>query len=79
MAERLSAHFENREYFFTFLSRRAADRSAGTPDEVQIDMYGTIYYFVKLDGKWVNRAGNKMNMAQGLIEAVIRTLHEAGQ
>jgi len=79
MADRLTAHFENREYFFTFLNRRGADRSSGAAEEVQIDMYGTIYTFFKQDGKWANKAGNKMNMAGGLIEAVIIALDQAGK
>lgn len=78
MPDKLSAHFENREYFFVLLGKRPADRTAAAAEEVQIDMYGTLYVFIKRDGKWVNKSGNKMNMIGGLIEAVIAALDLAG-
>ena len=79
MADKLSALFENREYFFTFLKRRSADRATNAPEEIEIDMYGTLYGFIKHDGKWVNRPGNKMNMNNGLIESVVLVLHNLEQ
>lgn len=66
MAEKLEAHHENRVYYFKVISKK--------PDEVIIDMYTTIYTLVKNEGKWANGTGNKMNLVQGLVEAVIKAV-----
>lgn len=63
---KLEAHYENRIYFFLVKSK--------STEEVSIDMYGTPYTFTKKTGKWLNKTGNKMNMGNGLIDAVITTV-----
>lgn len=70
MSEKLAAHYENRTYFFKIVNKSA--------DEISIDMYGTAYTFVKKNTQWANKTGNKMNMVQGLIDAVILTVQEHG-
>ncbi|BAV05286.1 hypothetical protein SAMN05421788_105254 [Filimonas lacunae] len=63
MEGKLEAHYENRVYFFTIVSKKA--------DEVAIMMYGTSYILVKVNGEWRNKIGNKMNLVPGLVDAVI--------
>ncbi|MCK7554144.1 hypothetical protein MKQ70_03620 [Chitinophaga sedimenti] len=78
-SEKLTAHFENREYFFYVVKKVPADRQTGAPEELHITMYGQPYVFQKMPDKWINKDGNKMNMALGLIEAVIVALQPKAQ
>lgn len=66
MAGKLEAHFENRVYYFIVVNKGN--------EEISINMYGTPYTFLKKDQGWLNHPGNKMNMVQGLINAVIETV-----
>lgn len=56
------AHFENRIYFFKLISK--------SKEEVVINSYNTLYTFRKTGDTWMNHS-NRMNMIQGLINAVI--------
>lgn len=76
MVDRLIAHFENREYFFKVIKQIPADRDNETSEELHIDMYGTVYIFIKSNGQWQNKRGNRMNMVRGLIEAVITAVQK---
>jgi hypothetical protein len=68
MSERLSAHFENRIYYFTVESRK--------PGELKIMMYGTLYTFLQTGERWLNHAGNLMEMKTGLVAAVMLSAGE---
>ncbi|NVM66865.1 hypothetical protein FHW88_005183 [Mucilaginibacter sp. SG538B] len=63
MSERLAAHHENRTYYFTIESRK--------PGELKIMMYGTPYTFLHSGERWINYAGNLMEMKSGVIAAVM--------
>ncbi|PWG78384.1 hypothetical protein [Pararcticibacter amylolyticus] len=69
MHERLEAHFENRVYYFYLESQ--------SDDEIFIRMYKTPYLFIKHNKTWINATSNKMAMADGLIEAVVKAISEA--
>ncbi|MBN9296002.1 MAG: hypothetical protein J0I41_03275 [Filimonas sp.] len=62
------AHFENRIYFFKLVSK--------TKDEIKVEMYSTPYTLVKQEDKWRNH-NNKMNLTQGLVDAVVKAVNEA--
>jgi hypothetical protein len=63
MEEKLSAHYDNRIYYFYVMAK--------TENELMITMYSTPYTFIKKDGVWRNHLNNKMNMIQPLIDAVV--------
>ena len=63
------AHFENRIYYFKLISK--------SKDEVVINSYNTVYTFRKQGEVWKNHS-NKMNMIQGLINAVIAEVFKEG-
>jgi hypothetical protein len=63
MDNRLEAHYQNRIYYFQLLDKK--------PGEVSITMYNTPYSFVSAGERWENGKFNKMNMADGLIAAVM--------
>lgn len=63
MDNRLEAHHQNRIYYFQLLDKK--------PNEVSISMYNTPYTFVPVGERWENGRTNKMNMADGLIAAVM--------
>ncbi len=69
-AKRLEAHFEFRVYYFTVTRKDITN--------VGIEMYSTPYTFIKVKDQWENHPGNKNNMAQGLINAVMEALEQAG-
>ncbi|AYL96547.1 hypothetical protein [Mucilaginibacter celer] len=66
MSERLAAHFENRTYYFTLESQKE--------NEVKINMYGTLYTFLKSGDRWMNNQSNAMEMREGLVGAVMLAL-----
>ncbi|MEX6688013.1 hypothetical protein QTN47_10935 [Danxiaibacter flavus] len=63
------AHFENRIYYFKLISK--------SKDEVVINAYNTVYTFRKNGDTWMNHS-NRMNMVQGLINAVIAEVFKEG-
>lgn len=64
---RTSAHFENREYFYTLISK--------SPTEVKVRLYSTDYLLIKdKEGKWVNHHSSRNAMSAGLIQAVIEAV-----
>ncbi len=69
MPAQMEANFENRIYFFVVKNKTAT--------EITVEMYGTIYKLEKKGTEWKNTLGNRMNMAQGLINAVVNVVLEA--
>ncbi|RFM27273.1 hypothetical protein [Deminuibacter soli] len=67
MTQELFSWYENRQYFFKL-------EPSSTKDQVQIMMYNTLYTFVKKPEGWRNHDSNKMELAQGLLEEVIKTI-----
>jgi hypothetical protein len=76
MSEILTANLNNQEFFFKVITRIVADRSAGTPEQVHIEMYNTPYVFLKKDGQWENNKKNKLKMSNRLINAVIEAINQ---
>lgn len=64
--DKLEAHFENRIYYF-YLKQYE-------PTEIRIEMYSTPYTFIQKETRWVNHTNNKMNMAQPLINEVVKVI-----
>lgn len=64
--QKLSAFFENREFFFTISSQ--SDKT------LSITMYGGEYTLVKTEEGWVNSNKNKNKMSEGLIRGVIEAI-----
>lgn len=75
MSQRLTAHFENREYFFIVTKQVPADRM-NTAEELHIEMYKQPYIFLKDKEEWINKDGNRMKMDMGLIKAVASAVSE---
>jgi len=57
------AHYQDRIYYAQLLDKK--------PDEITITMYNNPYTFVPAGERWGNSKFNKMNMADGLIAAVM--------
>lgn len=62
----LTAHYENREYFFTLKNKSSK--------EITITMYNMIYVFVKSETGWVNHDANRLKATMGLINAIIEAV-----
>jgi len=62
----LEAPYENRVYYFNIISHDAR--------QVSINMYSTLYIFVKAGDSWENHPNNKNNMVPGLIDSVIHVV-----
>ncbi|WP_118976721.1 hypothetical protein [Taibaiella koreensis] len=65
---KLSAFFENREFFFTVNSQ--------SDQLISITMYGGEYTLKKAAKGWENAEKNKNKMSEGLIRGVIAALQQ---
>ncbi|MDN3584379.1 hypothetical protein [Mucilaginibacter flavus] len=63
MEGKLEAHYQNRIYYFYIVDQK--------PAAITITMYTTPYTFVQVGERWVNHGSNRMEMATGLIAAVL--------
>jgi len=66
MESRLEAHYQNRTYYFQIIEKK--------PDIVSISMYNTLYSFIPVGERWENHKHNKMDMAGGLIAAILASI-----
>lgn len=64
--EKLSAHYENRVYYFTINKKEDT--------KVSIAMYGGDYVLEKSEKGWTNSEKNRFRLAAGLIIAVIKAM-----
>lgn len=69
MAAKHEAHFENRTYYFTLLSK--------TDNEIRIEMYNTLYVISKSGNGWENHVNNRFNLNPRLITVLADTITKA--